>query len=645
MKHSKADRVKYFSKHAGANSFELLKAEPILQNFDRLQKLEMNDIIELYQIKLYIDNDLFLDRWTEKDRADFKETVKVFWEEIRKFWISIDGNNFEVLFNEVEIGSQYSFWKLVEIFETYKKVPEHIFIKVLDHEYIWLHEVLQHEKLVNYYGHVLRQHLLGNVKSAEFLLDHYEKKHDREFSELHFPNCLSQTDKENIILNYLDWEDANLNYVRLIVNSKDIKISHKTRLKATKVEQVQNNEILETGHVWKSGNQVSLSKIQEEPVLISWEDNIQSVSYSSKWLDQFEDSLSLFQIFSNLFWFTDESGLIQLVSKRSEMDTMETILMTSKNTYSKGTTFNRKSNLSQLQIIIFKVYLQEKNKTIEHILSEIIEELLNGYFGLKKLKIKFPSENTSNLEKVRMIAPEFESFLKQYHFYIEEGEIDHELLQISSTPITIKEISSSLKRKYGYPTDSLQLKKLQHSFFSDQSMLWYVEPYKNKYHNLFGLLAKEDVKQNDFEDYQKPAIESFIAEGYLAVNNEGFVKVAKTLELYVLCKLYKDEVISYWHFPLSIRKIIDKMEIDGFIQFRNTLFTIPEQKYFNYYLNKSEFTNGLDLRNKYLHATNSDSDEEHQNSYLTYLKLFILALIKIVDDLALNMVFKNEESV
>jgi hypothetical protein len=99
--------------------------------------------------------------------------------------------------------------------------------------------------------------------------------------------------------------------------------------------------------------------------------------------------------------------------------------------------------------------------------------------------------------------------------------------------------------------------------------------------------------------------------------------------------LHKDEVISYWHFPLGIRTVIDKMEDEGLIYFGKTLFSEPEQKYFNFYLNKSDFTDGLDLRNKYLHGTNSDSDEEHQNSYLIYLKLFILALLKIVNDLAL----------
>lgn len=636
MNQNKINRVKFFSMNDVSCGFELSKAESILLNFDRAQTFGINDIIELFQIKLYIDSGLFLDRWTDIERTKFKEVVKVFWNVICEFWSSIDENNFEILFQEVGKGSQDSFWKLIGLFETYKKINESIFIKILNHKHTWVQKIFHHKKLVNFYGHVLRQYLLDNFKAAELLLSQFEEKHDREFSELHFPNCLSEVDKENIILNYLAWGDANLNYVRLIVNSKEIKISPKTRLKATKVERIKNDEILENGHVWNWSFQVSLSKIQEVPILITWGNNIQSISYSTKWLDQFDNSLSLFQLFTNLFGFTDESGLIQLVSKNSEMDMMEKIPMTSKNSYSKGLEFTRKSNLSHIQIIIFLNYLKGKNKSIEFILSEIIGGLINDFYSLKHLKINFPSENTSNLEKVRMIAPEFESLLKQFQLYTEDGNIDHELLRIGASPKKIGEIKSLVKKKYVYGTENEKLQILQNAFFSDQSILRYVEPYMDKYHDLYSLLSNENLRLTDFENYQLPAINKFLKDEYLAENSDGFVKINKVIELSIIENLYKNEVVSYWHLPVVIQEVVDQMYNDGLIYLGETLFTEPEQKFFNYYLNKSEFTNGLDLRNRYLHGTNSDSDEEHQNSYLIYLKLFVLALLKITDDLMIN---------
>jgi hypothetical protein len=69
----------------------------------------------------------------------------------------------------------------------------------------------------------------------------------------------------------------------------------------------------------------------------------------------------------------------------------------------------------------------------------------------------------------------------------------------------------------------------------------------------------------------------------------------------------------------------------------STLFSKPEQSYLNYYLNSSEYTNGFDLRNVYSHGSpvEVDSDEVHEMRYFMYLKIFILAFLKIDDDLYL----------
>jgi hypothetical protein len=88
------------------------------------------------------------------------------------------------------------------------------------------------------------------------------------------------------------------------------------------------------------------------------------------------------------------------------------------------------------------------------------------------------------------------------------------------------------------------------------------------------------------------------------------------------------------------------MSKEGIVYFGSSLFAVPEQNYFNYYLNKSEFTNGLDLRNSYLHGTQANPTEIHlhENSYLLYLKLLTLVIFKIEDDLFIyNKLKANSE--
>ncbi len=95
----------------------------------------------------------------------------------------------------------------------------------------------------------------------------------------------------------------------------------------------------------------------------------------------------------------------------------------------------------------------------------------------------------------------------------------------------------------------------------------------------------------------------------------------------------------------DIQGEVMNMSKDGIVFFGSSLFAIPEQNYFNYYLNKSEFTNGHDLRNSYLHGTQANPTEVylHENSYLLYLKLLILVIFKIEDDLFIYKKLKATE--
>jgi hypothetical protein len=59
--------------------------------------------------------------------------------------------------------------------------------------------------------------------------------------------------------------------------------------------------------------------------------------------------------------------------------------------------------------------------------------------------------------------------------------------------------------------------------------------------------------------------------------------------------------------------------------------------------NKREFTNGLDMRNSYLHGTQANPEEiqEHEYAYYSYLKLLTLILLKIEDDLLISQMIEK----
>ena len=75
-------------------------------------------------------------------------------------------------------------------------------------------------------------------------------------------------------------------------------------------------------------------------------------------------------------------------------------------------------------------------------------------------------------------------------------------------------------------------------------------------------------------------------------------------------------------------------------------FSKPEQDYLNYILNKSEFSNGLDLRNKYIHDTCPLDEKIQRQDYMELLKIMVLIMIKINEEFCLLMpVTENTENV
>ncbi len=303
MKYRKENRVNFFSKEDMSAGFNLSLAESILRSYDSNNYFELNDIIELYQIKKYIDNDLFLLSWTEEDKLLFKEKVKNIWSTISFFFLKINNDNFFEMFDSVEVGYQPAFWELIEKLKIFKKLTKERFCELLNNEHLWIREVLHQKELVKYFGEEIKKYLLKKENAAELLLNQYEEHHYRDYPELYFPNCLNQRDKESIIINYLNSQDVNINYVQLIIKSRDnnLKLSPHTRLKAKRLAVDLNNKILEDGYSFNQGIKVSLSIDQEEPCKEIWENNIQKISYSIKFLDKQKDDLSLVHNFLFLF--------------------------------------------------------------------------------------------------------------------------------------------------------------------------------------------------------------------------------------------------------------------------------------------------------------------------------------------------------
>jgi len=634
------NRVVFYSKQDLLGDRNLQNAEPIIDSFDSKKLYDINDILELYQIKLYFDNELYRNDWTIEIKTNYIETVNSFWNVITSFFIKINNENFSVYFDSIDYQYYDSFWILISQLSIYKKISAETITQILQNSRFYIRQFLKEKNIVNHYSKIIKDYLIESTESAELLLSQFEEDHIlSEKPKLFFPTSLNDKDKESIILSYLDSPNANLNYVRLVVKSRTLKISNKTKLKAKRLEKKQNDEIFEKGTGSTNVVQVSISKDQEELYKLENQNGQFTHCYSEKWLNATKSNENIFGNFSFLFNYINAQGCIELVSKNHEIDSFERTFMRSKNEYLISFKFHGKSLLSHLQLAIYIRYLQENNIILEQVLSHQVNEVLNERFEIKGLTISFASENASPLEKIRFIAPELEFLIKQYQCYVEEDFIDFDLLRISTSQLHLSKVKSKLKKKYIYGVGNEYL-RIKYCFFSNQSMLYYIEPYKEKYRTFYQLIISENISYNDFQDYQKREIDYLISNEYLSTDKDGFLRIKNQELIFVIGKLHYEDALNFWHYSERIRNEILEMENNGMIKFENTLFTKEERRYLNYYLNQKEFSNGLDLRNKYLHGTNSSSVDSQQNDYLMLLKLLILVVYKIKDDLNL---YKTEQ--
>lgn len=128
-------------------------------------------------------------------------------------------------------------------------------------------------------------------------------------------------------------------------------------------------------------------------------------------------------------------------------------------------------------------------------------DYLSVEFSITDFIIKMPSGSSSYFEKCRTILPEIDRIFKQYNVLIEEGEIDQELIQISSSSVKVKEVKSFISCKYVYPIGEWY-KTATFLLLSDQSSLFYLPDKNEKYKNFLDLIIRDNVRKNDFQEYQ-----------------------------------------------------------------------------------------------------------------------------------------------
>lgn len=642
------DRVCYLSKD------DLFVGHHIKMAGKRIQEVseegvptDLEGIIELWHIKRIFEEGYRLQEWTDAEYEKLKSSTNGYNAIIANFFNGLNPTKIKSEFELLEWTYKKTFWEIIEAYKLYRLIEPETLREIVSKNNNYLREVLKCQGIVEKFKGVLRETLLSNVKSAHIVLDKYVAKQDLHRDvEMHLPSSLTIEDKEQILINYLQSDAPNVNYVRLITQIKDdknnIKLSPKTRLLAERLEKKLNEDLLNDPRTVTTHWSVGVQFIDEEgiaPVVLKInEKGVPTYTYSIPYIRECDNTRRVVNCIS-LFDWLNVHFLINLINKRTEVDTMESLLIDKgRDSYPSYMKFDHKNRLSLYQLYAYEEVLKKNGSSIEKELKQFYECHLKEEYDFPGLPINLPKVDESALDKCRVLCPELDAIVHQYSIFVDEDEIDQDLIRLSK-PLKVEEGKSLLANKYyeiAEGNNEIQ-SVLWGILGSGNSILSHVDPFKEKnYHSLIELLDNEtNVLYSNYEEFQKPHLDFLIQQGIVDVNPDGFLYIVNQSTIKVLRSLWEYGVCSYWHYNDEERQVLDEMLAKGWLVKDNHLLSKPERDYFSYYLDNRKFTNGMAYRNHYMHGSTAPvSDEnEHSIAYITFLKLLSILLLKIEDDL------------
>ena len=179
--------VKYYSSKDMSCGYNLKEAEKIIALFS-IDKTDykINQILELYNIKLLFNANIRLQEWDDLRYNSLADTVKEFDKPIGIFFSKINNENFVSVYNQINYNYKENFWELFDSFKLYNRIHCEIIASMLENQEISIKYLLSHKSTSKKYETAICSYMLENPQTAEILMSNYltETKH-KYFSQIY----------------------------------------------------------------------------------------------------------------------------------------------------------------------------------------------------------------------------------------------------------------------------------------------------------------------------------------------------------------------------------------------------------------------------------------------------------------------------
>lgn len=613
------------------------KISPALDNYaQNLTDLsDVNKVLELYDIKLFFDKHPTVYGWSEEDYEKYKVIAANAIKEVKAFFDALTQDNIVETYNSCDVSFWEDFWVFFYKFKVYERISADKFREISEGLKMSPHKMLENKSFVKYFSHQILDQLLEPEFGAVFLIDYFlvERKLKQKY---YLPSDITPEQIYRTVESYVGAsEHVNANALDLIINSKPIDaklfpIDDKLRYKAKKRYKKfwEDNSV----SMISSETGINVSFALDNPdVDLKFEDNCLVAQYNSLWIEQNQDYPTILNNFIYLFGYVDKYMRCTLTNVTHKRGIIEDLFSTQGNgMYRRGHSFEIMNTLANAQMNCYMNVLNGFDIYLEEVCKWFFEEYIKNEFDAEGFICSFPKRDNTILDKCKLISSAMDGALKQYKLFVEDGQIDRELYEMSSTPFLFKDLPSFVKNKYAYVDDKELVREMK-DLFSNQSALSYIEKTKSEYATLTELILKERLNVNDFHKYQMAEIEWLLEKGSLFIDSDiirlNMERVA------VLWQFFDTGYICLQHYRSNCLR---QMIIDKKIKVSGSLLAEPEYQYIDYILNKREYSNGLDLRNRYIHDSNSTNENMQYHDYSILMKVMIILIIKINDEFCIR---------
>ena len=628
------EKAKYFSDDDWSIGRALERAEKVLEEYERgAQCSDINSALELYNIQKLFQIRAKLPDWSEEYFRQLTQKATGHTSTIGAFWKTVEDKDFIETYKNTEKLYRDNFWEEFERHKTYRRVSKETFRFFLKTQKPLITYILRQKEVVREYGKQLAEYMLDDPQSAELLLDYYL---GLDKAPCFLPNELSAEQKVQILEKYISSDDCNMNYLQSllngrITNNKEFPVTPRLKQRAQKRLDAFWKNHFETHQGVETSVGVEFTPdCPVEAGCLSRKGTDLCAQYNTSWFLENLDYPTLLNNFIYLFGYVDFQFRSEFPAISSEMSEMEkNIGIRGPKEYRYGCAFEQRSLLFSAQLVVYANFLKRQGIAIEDVFQWFFETYLKEEFGVENFSFPVCSPEASILEKAKMMATEIERVFKQYKLYCEDGKIDHELLELETCSEKIDRIPSLRGNKYIYTTGD-ESATAQFLLFSNQSVLGMVESCGHEYETLYELLRKETVRLEDFADFQKRDLQWLIQRNLLATDPIGAI-IPAWKKVRLLKDLYDKGVIVNGYYS-DCNAALEELQRQGFIRCESSLFSVPEQQYLNFMLNQAEYSNGHQLRNKYVHGSYPLDETKQQQDYTELLKIMVLIIIKINEE-------------